>query len=438
MKRRDLLAASAAAMLAKPALAQGKPDKLVYVGDNGPWHWTLVEEVAPEFEKNTGIRVDFTLLPVDPWNARLKAELNSGSSGIDVVQWSVGMAGFLAAHFDDHEAFAAQIMARDPDWEWNDFLAGSKKAASYDGKLMGIPYRITTGIMHYQKYLLDQAGIAKLPDTFEELRKTVIAVNHPPERYGFGLSGRQGAAIIGSFLPWLYSAGGNMVDLKTGEIMINSPQAVAALEFWSSLMTKDKVVPPEALTWDFEEIVAGGQSDRYATVQTFAPYGTLINDPKLSKSGGKWVWDIVPGMTDKAQSKTWVDGHSFGIPKYTKNKDWSLEFVRLACSKQWMRRSMVRGNAPPRGSVLRDPEMIELIGWPSVAARAIETGIPNPAQPIMPTLLLSMRASLSQALLGQKAPKQALDDLATDWQRALRRAGGVPGGVPVGVPVGVK
>jgi multiple sugar transport system substrate-binding protein len=412
-------------VLAMPALAQNKPDKLVYVGDNGPWHWTLVEEVGPEFEKTTGIKIDFTLLPVDPWNARLKAELNSGSSGIDIVQWSVGMAGFLSTHFDDHEAFVARILAREPDWDWNDFLGGAKKAATYDGKLIGIPYRITTGIMHYQKYLMDRAGIGKLPDTFDELRQAAIALNHPPERYGFGLSGRQGAAIIGSYLPWLYSAGGDMIDFKTGEILINSPQAVSALEFWSELMTKYKVVPPEALTWDFEEIVAGGQSDRYAMVQTFAPYGTLINDPKLSKSGGKWVWDVVPGMTEKSQSKTWVDGHSFGIPKYTKNQDWSLEFIRLACSKQWMRRSMVRGNAPPRGSVLRDPEMIELIGWPPVAARAIETGIPTPAQPIVPTLLLSMRAGLSQSLLGQKTPKQALDDVAADWQRAIRRAGGM-------------
>ena len=141
-----------------PALAQNKPDKLVYVGDNGPWHWTLVEEVGPAFEKETGIKVDFTLLPVDPWRARLKTELNSGSSGIDVVQWSVGMAGLLATHFDEHEEFAAKIMARDPAWDWNDFLGGSKKAASYDGKMIGIPYRITTGIMHYQKHLMDRPG----------------------------------------------------------------------------------------------------------------------------------------------------------------------------------------------------------------------------------------------------------------------------------------
>ena len=35
-------------------------------------------------------------------------------------------------------------MARDPEWDWNDFLTGSKKAATYDGKIIGIPYRITT------------------------------------------------------------------------------------------------------------------------------------------------------------------------------------------------------------------------------------------------------------------------------------------------------
>jgi len=421
MKRRDLLAGTAA-VLAMPALAQNKPDKLVYVGDNGPWHWAMVEEVAPEFEKQTGIKIDFTLLPVDPWRARLKTELNSGSSGIDIVQFSVGMAGWISPHFDDHEEFAAKIMARDPEWDWNDFLAGSKKAATYDGRTIGIPYRITTGIMHYQKYLLDQAGITRLPETFEELRQAAIALNHPPERYGFGLNGRQGAAMYSSFSPWLYSAGGDAVDFKTGEILINHPEAVAALEFWSGFVTKDKIVPPEAMTWDFEEIVAGGQSDRYAIVETFAPYGTLINDPKLSKSGGKWIWDTVPGKTEKSQSKTWVDGHSLGIPKYTKNKDWSLEFIRLACSKQYMRRSMIRGNAPPRGSVLRDPEMVRSIGWTEVAAKAIETGVPTPADPVFQALEVSLRSGLSQTLIGEKTPKQALDGVADDWRRIMRRA----------------
>jgi multiple sugar transport system substrate-binding protein len=429
LNRRRLLQTAGGA-LAAPAVAraqgaagQSKPDKLVYVGDNGPWHWVMVEEVAPAFEKATGIKIDFTLLPVDPWTARLKAELSAGSDGIDIVQWSVGMAGWIAPHMDDHEEIAGKIMARDPAFDWGDFLTGSKKAASYDGRMVGIPYRITTGIIHYQKALLEQAGIAHPPETFAELEKAAIAMNTPPGRYGFGMSGRQGPAILSSFFPFLYSAGGRMVDFQTGEIFINQPPAVEALRFWADLVVKDKVVPPDCLTWEYDEIVAGGQNDRYAMTQTFAPYGTLINDSKISKTGGKWAWSTVPGQTAKEQSRTWVDGHFLAVPKYARNKDWSIEFIRLCCSKDWMRRSMVRGNAPPRGSVLRDPEMVELIGWPPVAAAAIETGFPTPAHPAFSTLQLSLRSALSQAILGQKTAQQAFDDTAADWQRGLRRAG---------------
>jgi ABC-type glycerol-3-phosphate transport system substrate-binding protein len=423
INRRHLLATTAAAALPLPALGQSKPEKLVYVGDNGPWHFVMVEEVAPAFEKATGIKIDFTLLPVDPWTARLKAELGAGSGDIDIVQWSVGMAGWISPHMLDHEALAGEIMAKDASWDWPDFLSGAKRAATYDSRMVGIPYRITTGIMHYQKALLEQAGITQLPQTFDELRKAAIATNTPPTRYGFGLSGRQGSAIITAFTPWLYSAGGGLIDFKTGEIFINNDKSVAALEFWAGLVTKDKVVPPDAMTWEYDEIVAGGQNDRYAMAETFAPYATLINDKKLSKTGGKWVWDTVPGQTDKSQSRTWVDGHFLAVPKYAKNRDWSLDFIKMACSKEWMQRSMIRGNAPPRGSVLRDPAMVELIGWPPVAAAAIETGIPSLANPAFGALDLSLRAGLSQAILGQKTPKQALDDVATDWHRGLRRAG---------------
>ena len=423
LNRRRLLQASAASALAMPALAQNKPDKLIYVGDNGPWHWVMVDEVAPAFEKETGIKIDFTLLPVDPWNAKLKAELSAGSDGIDIVQWSVGMAGWISPFMDDHEPIAAKIMARDPAWEWDDFLGGSKTAATYDGKLSGIPYRITTGIMHYQKALLEQGGITKIPETFAELEKAVLATNKPPERHGFGISGKQGPAIFTSFIAWLYSCGGRMADFKTGEIFINDAKAVAALEFWSSLVLKHKAVPPEAMTWEYDEIVAGGQNDKYAMCQTFAPYGTLLNDPKVSRTGGNWTWGVVPGQTAKAQSRTWVDGHFLGVPKFSRQKDWSIEFIRMVCDKRWMRRSMERGNAPPRGSVLRDPEMVEKIGWPPIAAAAIETGIPTPAHPAWLTLQLPLRAGLSQAILGQKTAKQALDDVAADWQRGMRRAG---------------
>jgi ABC-type glycerol-3-phosphate transport system substrate-binding protein len=428
LSRRRLLQASAAAggtlAVGRALRAQTKPEKLVYIGENqGGWKRVLMEEVAPAFEKETGIKVEFTMLPVDAWMARLKAELEAGSAGVDIAQWSVGMAGWISPHVLNHEEVVARMVARDPAFDWNDFLTGSKRAATYDGKLSGIPYRITTGILVYQKEVLARAGLAQAPGTFAEFEKTALAVNTPPDRYAFGVMGKQGSGLYFSLASWLYSAGGRLVDFKTGEIFINDAKAVSALQFMADLVVKQKVAPPEVTTWEYDEIIAGGQRDRYVMAQTFAPYMALMNDSANSKTAGRWAADFVPGHTDKSQSRTWIDGHFLAVPKYTKNADWSIEFIRMACSKQWQLRSMERGNAPPRGSVLRDPGMAAKLGWPPVAAEAIETGIPTPAHPVWATLGIALRTGISETLLGQKSAEQALDAVAADWQRSLRRAG---------------
>src|SRR5207302_1949333 len=136
------------------AFAQNRPEKLVLVCENSrAWKRTLIEEVAPAFEKSTGIKIEFTLLPVDAWRARLKAELSAGSTGIDLALLSVQMAGWMSPHVLDHNEVVAKIMARDPGFAWDDFLTGGKVAGTYEGRLVGIPYRLTAGILHYQKAL---------------------------------------------------------------------------------------------------------------------------------------------------------------------------------------------------------------------------------------------------------------------------------------------
>ncbi|SDR39770.1 ABC-type glycerol-3-phosphate transport system, substrate-binding protein [Rhizobiales bacterium GAS191] len=427
LNRRRLLQGSAGGLLAastRTAWGQSKPEKLVFVGENSlAWKRTLIEEVAPAFEKATGIKIEFTLLPVDAWRARLKAELSAESTGIDLAMLSVQMAGWMSAHLLDHNEVVAKIMARDPSFAWDDFLAGGKVAGTYDGRLAGIPYRLTAQILHYQKELLEKAGFAQAPATFAEFEKAALAVNAPPSRYGFGLMGKQGAGTFTNVVPWLFSAGGRLVDFNTGEIFLNDGRAAAGLQFYADLVLKDKVVPPEAMTWEFDEIIAGAQKDRYAMSVTFSSYGTLFNDPKLSQTGGRWAWATMPGHTEKAQSRSIVDGQFMAISKYSKNADWAMEFIRMACSKEAMLRSMEGGNAPPRGSSLRNPAMVAKLGWPAAAAEAIETGIPISSNPTWDGLELSLRAGVSQALLGQKTAKQALDDVAVEWKRNLRRAG---------------
>ncbi len=406
--------------------AQTKPDKLVFVGDNGMWHDCLVKEAAPAFEKATGIRIDFTALPVDATAARLRSELTAGGTGIDIVQWTSSWSGWLTPHLEDHAELLAKTASRHPDFDWDDFLPSIREMATWDGKLSGIPYRVTTGILHYQPALLQQAGVEKVPETFAELQQAAIACTKAgasANRYGLGYLARQGAAMLDSWCAFMRSNGGDFYDPKTWEIRVNEPAAVESLQYYGDLMTKYHVVVPDSITWEFNETIAGGQNDRFAMVQTLAPYGSLFNNSVNSKTAGKWAWSTVPGAKSREQSRTYMGGWSLAVPKGGKNQEWAFEFIQMACSKQWMRRSMLLDNAPPRVSVLNDPEMIKKYGWASVAAEALKTAKLDPRDAIWPTLELQLRTGISSVLLGQQDAKSALDQVATDWQRSLHRAG---------------
>ena len=309
------------------------------------------------------------------------------------------------------------------DFDWDDFLPPVRDLASYQGKLLGIPYRVTASILHYQKQLLADAGFASPLDNWDNFLAAAQATTKPPERYGVGIWGRQGPAILGGFAPFLRGNGGQYFDLKTYEILINNSAGVEALAYYGDLMTRYKVVVPDSITWEFDEIVAGGQHDRYGMTITLAPYGTLIDDQKLSQTAGQWGWTVAPGRHTAAESRVPLGGWTLGVPAAGKNTEWAFAFIQFASSKYWMRRSLERGNAPPRTSVLTDPSVLSHFGWAPVLAKALTTAQLEPRDPFWPTMELQLRGAISNVLLGQKTAKVALDGVALDWQRALRRAG---------------
>jgi ABC-type glycerol-3-phosphate transport system substrate-binding protein len=333
------------------------------------------------------------------------------------------MGGWLSSHMEDHEKLLAKNASRHPDFDWDDFLPAVRDMASYKGKVLGIPYRVTASILNYQKPLLAEAGITKAPGNWDEFLTACKATTKPPGRYGLGIWGRQGPAIVGGFSPFLRGNGGEYFNPETWEILINNDKGVEALEYYGDLMTRYKVVVPDAITWEFDEIVAGGQRDRYAMTITLAPYGTLINDPKLSQTAGHWAWSAAPGRHSTAESSVSLGGWTFGVPKDSKNQEWAFEFIQMACSKQWMQRSLERGNAPPRVSVLNQPDVAERFGWAPVLAQAMQTAKLEPRDAVWPGMDLQLRGAISSVLLGEKTAKVALDGVAADWQRALKRAG---------------
>jgi ABC-type glycerol-3-phosphate transport system substrate-binding protein len=271
--------------------------------------------------------------------------------------------------------------------------------------------------------VLKQAGFDKPPTTWDELQKVAIAVTQAGEgkRYGIGFCMRQGPAIIGHWVSFLRSNGGKFFDSKTNEIFINNAAAVEALQFYGDLLTKYKVVPPDAVTWEWDEIIANGQNDRYGMTMTLAPSGTMLNEPRVSKTGGKWAWSVVPGAHTPDQSGTYLGGWSLGVSKYSKNKEWAFAFLQMVAGREWGRQSLERGNCTAHLSALNDPDVVKKFGWTPVASQALKTAIVDPQDPIYGALQLPLRSGISRVLLGQADAKEALDSVAVNWQRIMRR-----------------
>src|SRR5690606_24233703 len=98
------------------------------------------------------------------------------------------------------------------------------------------------------------------------------------------------------------------------------------LQFYGDLVAKDKVVPPESATWEWDGLTSGAQADRFAMTVTIGPYGTAMNDPAVSKTAGKWAWAPVPGATDPSQSAAPNGGWAMSIPESSPNKRWAYDF----------------------------------------------------------------------------------------------------------------
>jgi multiple sugar transport system substrate-binding protein len=118
-----------------------------------------------------------------------------------------------------------------------------------------------------------------------------------------------------------------------------------------------------------------------------------------------------------------MGGWTFSVPKNGKNQEWAFDFIRMACSKEWMLRSLERGNAPPRVSVLSAPTVADRYGWAPVLAATMKSAKLEPRDPIWPSMDLQLRSAVSAVLLGEKTARVALDGVAADWRRTLKRAG---------------
>jgi len=136
-------------------------------------------------------------------------------------------AGFLKDITDE--------MKKDPNYEG--VAQAYKDIATYDGKIYGVPALPDASIIAYNTDLFTKAGLDpnKPPTTWDELRADAKTIKEKTGVPGYGLPAKTMDNTMHQFLHYVYTNNGSVTDDK-GNITLDSPENLAALEFVKSLV----------------------------------------------------------------------------------------------------------------------------------------------------------------------------------------------------------
>ncbi|MBM7022807.1 sugar ABC transporter substrate-binding protein [Treponema sp. Marseille-Q4523] len=208
--------------------------------------------------------------------------------------------------------------------------------SKYKGHLYNVPYGLDSYIFYYRKDLFEQAGIKKIPETWDELiacaQKLTKDTNGDGniDQWGLATNGVPGQVFnTYSFFNFLLTNGGKVVDTD-GRPLFNSTAGIEALQFMVDLRNKYKVMPPDVITYDNNKINEGFLSGKFAMLLHWPyiygmTYGTAYE--------GKIGFAPVPHSV-KGTAATPLNAWSFGIPLMSKRKDLAWDLAKYLLSTE--------------------------------------------------------------------------------------------------------
>ncbi|AIY02065.1 putative ABC-type sugar transport system, periplasmic component [Arthrobacter sp. PAMC 25486] len=314
--------------------------------------WTDgIKAAIPEFEKESGLKVELTQLGEDQLSDQYNVKLNAGTDEIDVMMYrplqegkSFARNGYLA-DLTDH-------VTSDADWDWKDFQSGPVSATTFEKKVVGVPIITEREVLYYRKDLLEAAGIA-VPKTMEELEAAAKKISEDNEGVAGFVARTNKSAAVTQFSSFLYSFGGDFMD-ESGKATVDTPEAKAAYAFYGGLLNKygpanvsTDMSWPEAMA-----IFTQGNAAFYTEADSLYQNAMDTAKSKVADSVGFAALPAGPAGSKPYNVPSW----GLGINEASKNQDNAWKFIEWATSKTRTLEAQKAGVPGPRASVWANPE----------------------------------------------------------------------------------
>lgn len=383
----------------------------IFEGESGKQ--VLEEELLPQFEKeNPGVTVSVDYTDYGSLNEKLTTSIASGLVP-DVMMMGVG---WIEGFADKGVLQGLGEFGIDYDELSDEVTAEVLDAGMWEDELYAVPIMLDTRIGIARKDLLAEAGFDEPPADWEEMREYAVALT---ERDGDKLQ-QAGLDVMTldprqMFEVLLFSNGGSLFNDDLSAPAFNSPEGVEALQYVVDLVREDRV---EDIGYSSADV------DTYPVVNGRAAMMIGHNDVwvKAQASNPKVAEQLVPFMVDGTEEAMFHGGTLVAMSARSQEKEAAaalLEF--LTSAEASLAASEQRGNVPARTELL-ESDYVQSNPMVQFAMENLDKAHPEGGVPEWLEIRGDFAAAVEAALLGQKTPQEALDDLAADAQAAMDRS----------------
>lgn len=181
-------------------------------------------------KQNPDIQVNFQTFPVSDYEGTKLTTAFASGTGPDMFWIS---AGAFLDYVNSGVAQPVDDLFKDVRGQ---YLQAAIDAVTVNGKIYAIPFEMEPVALYYRTDLLEKAGVTP-PQTWDELLDAAgkLTTGH---QQGIIIEPAQGVYQNFTWYPFLWSAGGEVVDANWKASALRTPAAASAFDVWGQLMRK--------------------------------------------------------------------------------------------------------------------------------------------------------------------------------------------------------
>ncbi len=388
--------------------------------------YRAIIELLPEFEEKTGIKVNYEIVPYE--NSREKQVLDFSSGGtltmalVDLV-WIGEFAenGWIVPV----ETFTSDPAITDPNLNLDGFFPLLLDAfGSWGGTVYGLPFDNYSGLLFYNKCMLEEAGFDKPPATWQELLEVYAPklTDASKNQYAFALQSLRGETqSADSFMRVLWPFGGSLLDEEFRSNLM-SDESQAGLKFRQDLM---QYMPPGVVSFDHAEAVNALAQGQVAMITEWSAFYSTLTDPQTSKIVDCLA--VAPEPEGPAGRLPALGGFSLAVAAQAGEEEQKASwlFIQWATSEDIARDYVEAGGVSGRMAIYEEADIKEKYMYVEPMVASWQKGVPEfrPRFPAWPAISEVIAEWGTKIMLGEASTDEGAQEISTRMETILEDEG---------------